>query len=56
MIGTPWLKEYRKYISNIVVFENTDQEFFADESEITKFGIIFKFPNGYHAIVEFYTY
>ena len=41
-----WLKEYKSYIVDFVIDE-------LDDEELMKFSIIFKFPNGLGAVVEF---
>lgn len=41
-----WFKEYKNYIVDFVIDE-------LDDEELMKFSIIFKFPNGFGAVVEF---
>lgn len=54
MIGIPWLSEYRKYLDNIVFFDMSSSPIYGfGKEDIVKMALIFKFPNGYYASLEF---
>jgi len=50
MIGKSWLKDYQKYLVDIITFD--DSLVHAANDKIIVLGALFKFPNGYHVKLD----